>query len=167
MFNAQMFNTQMFNLRIAAEQRTVSPLDQIARECIELSAGMIFGKQLQLVLDIESYLPGSFDLNWLKQAILKMLKLAIERSPDCSEIQLTACCVGDAVELEVADNGETLNNHSIAFSHSCSHNFGPIAKELFASVQSRGAEFWGTCCPQGGMAWTLRMPLRMAMAKAA
>ncbi len=157
----------MFNLRIASEQRPASPLDQIARECIDQSAGMIFGKRLQLIIDIESYLPSGFDLNWLKQAILKMLNLAIERSPNCSEIQLTACCVGDAVELEVADNGETLNNDSIAFSHRCSYNFGPIARDLIASVQSRGAEFWGTCCPQGGMAWTLRMPMRTAMAKAA
>jgi len=157
----------MFNLRIASEQRFVSALDQIARECVDQSATLIFGKQLQLVIDVESYLPSSFDLSWLKQAILKMLNLAIERSPNCTEIQLTACCVGDAVELEVADSGDTLNNDSIAFSHSCSYNFGPIARDLIASVQSRGAEFWGTCCPQGGMAWTLRMPLRMAMVKAA
>jgi hypothetical protein len=157
----------MFNLRIAPEQQFESPLDQIARECVEQSAGMIFGKQLRLIFDFESYLPLSIDLCWLKQAMLKMLRLAIERSPNCSEIQLTACCVGDAVELEVADNGDTLSNDSIAFSHSCSYNFGPIARELLASVQSRGAEFWGTCCPQGGMAWTLRMPLRMTMAKAA
>ena len=157
----------MFNLRIASEQRVASPLNQIACECVEQSAGMIFGKQLQLVIDVESYLPASFDLGWLKQAILKMLNLAIERSPNCSEIQLTACCVGDAVELEVADNGDTFNYDSTAFRHSCSYSFGPIARELFASVQSRGAEFWGTCCPQGGMAWTLRMPLRIAMSKAA
>jgi hypothetical protein len=156
----------MFNLRIA-EQLDVSPLDQIARECVDQSASKIFGKQLQLVVDVESYLPSSFDLSWLKQAMLKMLNLAIERSPDRSEIQLTACCVGDAVELEVADSGDTLNSDSIAFRHSCSYNFGPIVRELLASVQSRGAEFWGTCCPQGGMAWTLRMPLRTAMAEAA
>ncbi len=157
----------MFNLRIASEQQLLSPLDQIARECVDQTTGMVFGKQLQFVIDVESYLPSSFDLTWLKQAILKMLNLAVERSPDRSEIQLTACCVGDAVELEVADSGETLDHDSIAFRHSCSYNYGPIAKDLFASVQSRGAEFWGTCCPQGGMAWTLRMPLRMAMAKAA
>ncbi|MDX1925246.1 MAG: hypothetical protein SFV81_01935 [Pirellulaceae bacterium] len=157
----------MFNLRIASEEQYVSPLDQIARECVHQSAGMIFGKQLELVVDVESYLPVCFDLNWLKQAIMKMLNLAIERSPNCSEIQLTACCVGDAVELEVADNGDTLDNEATAFRHQCSYNFGPIARDLLASVQSRGAEFWGTCCPQGGMAWTLRMPLRKAMAKAA
>jgi hypothetical protein len=157
----------MFNLKTASEQRDLSPLDRIARECVNQSASKIFGKQLQLIIDVESYLPSSIDLSWLKQAMLKMLSLAIERSPDRSEIQLTACCVGDAVELEVADNGDTLNNDSIAFRHSCSYSFGPIARDLFASVQSRGAEFWGTCCPQGGMAWTLRMPLRMAMAKAA
>ena len=157
----------MFNLRIASEDQYVSPLDQIARECVNQSAGMIFGKQLELVVDVESYLPISFDLNWLKQAIMKMLNLAIERSPNCSEIQLTACCVGDAVELEVADNGDTIDNEATAFRHLCSYKFGPIARDLLASVQSRGAEFWGTCCPQGGMAWTLRMPLRKAMAKAA
>ena len=157
----------MFHLKIASEQRAVSQLDQLARECLIQSADEIFGKQLQLVIDVESHLPNSFDLSWLKQAMLKMLNLAIERSPDHSEIQLTACCVGDAVELEVADNGDTLNHDSNAFRHSCSYSFGPIARDLLASVQSRGAEFWGTCCPQGGMAWTLRMPLRMAMAKAA
>jgi hypothetical protein len=157
----------MFNLKIASEKEEVSALGQIASECVKQSAGEITGKQLQLDIDVESHLPSSIDLGWLKQAMLKMLNLAIERSPDRSEIQLTACCVGDAVELEVADNGDTLNNDSTAFGHRCSYNFGPIARDLIASVQSRGAEFWGTSCPQGGMAWTLRMPLRMAMAKAA
>lgn len=157
----------MFTLRIASENSPASSLCEIARECVEQSAGRIFGKQIQLTFDVESYLPSSFDLNWLKQAILKMLNLAIERSPNCSEIQLTGCLVGDAVELEVADNGDTLNSDSIAFRHSCSNNYGPVAREIFTSVQSRGAEFWGTCCPQGGMAWTLRMPLRMAKSQAA
>ena len=157
----------MFNLRIASDCPMESPLDQIARECVEQSAGKLSRKQLRLTIDVESYLPSSFDLSWLKQAVLKMLSLAIERSPNCSEIQLTACYVGDAVELEVADNGDTIENASIAFKHSCSYRFGPIARDLLASVQSRGAEFWGTCCPQGGMAWTLRMPIRMAVAKAA
>ena len=157
----------MLNLKIVSESRDTSQLDQIARECVNQSAKEIIGKQLKLDIDVQSYLPSSIDLSWLKQAMLKMLNLAIERSPDRSEIQLTACCVGDAIELEVADSGDTLNSDSIAFRHSCSYNFGPIARELLASVQSRGAEFWGTCCPQGGMAWTLRMPLRMAMTKAA
>ncbi len=157
----------MFNLRIAPESREPSPLDQIARECVDQSAGVIFRKQLQLEIDVASYLPGSIDLTWLKQSLLKMLNLAIERSPMCSEIQLTACYVGDAVELEVADNGETPVNEAAAFRHCCSYSFGPIARELLTSVQARGAEFWGSCCPQGGMAWTLRMPLRMAMVKAA
>ncbi len=157
----------MLNLKIASAQQDLSQLDLIARECLNQSAGEIVDKQLRLVIDVESYLPSSFDLSWLKQAMLKMLDLAIERSPVRSEIQLTACRVGDSVELEVADNGDTLNNDSIAFRPSCSYSFGPIARDLFASVQSRGAEFWGTRCPQGGMAWTLRMPLRMTMAKAA
>lgn len=157
----------MFELKIASEERDASPLAQIACECLKQSAGEICGKQLLLVIDVESCLPSSFDLSWLKQAMLKMLKLAIERSPDRSEIQLTACNVGDAVELEVADNGDTPNIDSTAFRHTCSYSFGPIARELVALVHSRGAEFWGTCCPQGGMAWTLRMPLRMAMVKAA
>ena len=156
----------MLNLKIVSESRDTSQLDQIARECVNQSAKEIIDKQLKLDIDVESYLPSSIDLSWLKLAMLKMLNLAIERSPDRSEIQLTACCVGDAVELEVADSGDTLNSDSTAFRHSCSYNFGPIARELLASVQSRGAEFWGTCCPQGGMAWTLRMPLRMAIAKA-
>lgn len=162
-----MHQPHIFNLQNALDKREPSPLTAIARECFDQSAGDKCGKQLQLVIDAESYLPSSFDVRWLKQSLMKMLRLAIERSPDCSEIQLTACSVGEAIELEVADNGDTLNDDSRAFRHNFTPNFGPIARELFASVQTRGAEFWGTCCPQGGMAWTIRMPMRMAASKAA
>ena len=62
----------MFNLKIASEQRDAPQLDEIARECLDQSASKIFGKQLQLVVDVESYLPSSFDLSWMKQAMLKM-----------------------------------------------------------------------------------------------
>jgi hypothetical protein len=157
----------MLSLKFPIANDDASDFTLIAQECVHQSASNIMHKQLQVVIDVDSQLPSSFELGWLKQAMQKMLKLAIDRSPYRSEIELTACRVGDAVEFEVADSGDTPLEDSLAFRHSSSFSFSPIARELLASVQARGAEFWGTSCPQGGMAWTLRMPFRAAMAKAA
>ncbi len=154
-------------LKIASTPTNPSDFDQFARECVENSASNLLGKQLQVTIDVDAQLPSSIDRNWFMQAMQKMLKLAIERSPYRSEIQMTACRVGDAVEFEVADNGDSSSEPSAAFRTSSATNFGPIARDLLAAVQARGAEFWGASCPQGGMAWTLRMPFRQAMAKAA
>jgi len=157
----------MINLKIAATPTNTSTFDRIARECVENSASNILGKQLQVVIDVDAQLPSSIDRRWFMQAMQKMLKLAIERSPYRSEIQMTACRVGDSVEFEVADNGDSPSEYSAAFRTSSASNFGPIARDLGAAVQARGAEFWGVSCPQGGMAWTLRMPFRLAVAKVA
>lgn len=157
----------MLNLKIASTPTDISAFDRIARECVENSASNILGKQLQVVIDVDTQLPSFIDRHWFMQAMQKMLKLAIERSPYRSEIQMTACRVGDAVELEVADNGDSPTEDTAAFRTQNPSNFGPIARDLLAAVQARGAEFWGASCPQGGMAWTLRMPFRLAVAKAA
>ncbi len=157
----------MINLKIAATPTNSCNFDRIARECVENSAGNILGKQLQVVIDVDTQLPSSIDRSWFMLAIQKMLKLAIERSPYRSEIQMTACRVGDSVEFEVADNGDSTTEYSAAFRTSSTTNFGPIARDLLSSVHARGAEFWGASCPQGGMAWTLRMPFRRAVAKVA
>ncbi len=157
----------MGHLKIKSTQLDTTDFDQIARECVHESARNLLDKQLEVVIESSSNLPNNIDRYWFVQAIRNMLKLAIERSPYHSEIQLTACQVGDAVEIEVADNGELPTESAAAFRHTRSLNFGPIAREIMATVQARGAEFWGTSCPQGGMAWTLRLPLRRALAKAA
>ena len=154
-------------LRIAATSIDDEDFDQIARECMRDSADNISDKQLQFVIDSDSTLPSCIDRHWFVQAMRNMLKLAIERSPCRSEIQLTACQVGDAVEIEVADNGELPIENAAAFRHACSFSLGPIGRDLMATVQAKGAEFWGTSCPQGGMAWTLRLPFGRALAKAA
>ena len=157
----------MGHLKITSTQLDSNDFDQIARECVQESARNLSDKQLEVVIDSNSSLPSNVDRYWFVQAIRNMLNLAIERSPYRSEIQLTACRVGDALEVEVADNGELPTESAAAFRHTRSTSFGPIARELMATVQARGAEFWGTSCPQGGMAWTLRLPLRRALAKAA
>lgn len=157
----------MNHLRIADIATDTTNFDEIAKECVQHSADNIHDKQLQIVIDSSSNLPSYVDRNWFVQSVQKMLRLAIERSPCRSEIQLTACQVGDAVEIEVADNGDLPTENAAAFRHACSFSFGPIARDLMATVQARGAEFWGASCPQGGMAWTLRLPFARALAKAA
>jgi hypothetical protein len=144
--------------------RPGSPLlDELAHECLEPSAQSVSNKRLNIEFDIDVQ-NVSFDIAWLKTVLQRILSLAIDRSPVCGDIQITACCVGQVVEIEISDLGETPNEIATTSAFRCGNELaagGPYIRELFASLRSRGAEFWGVACPQGGTAWTLRLPRRM------
>ncbi len=124
-------------LKIASPVETTSIFEQMTQECVQEVGGSDSKQAVECHDRCRCTVAGGFDLSWVQQSLTKMLRLAIDRSPARSEIQLTACHVGNAVEVEVADSGETPTETWIAFQHHFSAGFGPMARELWAHVQSR------------------------------
>lgn len=146
-----------------------SSLEQLAQECLEPAADSVLRKHLNVLFDFDTNII-LLDSVWLKSVLQKMLFLAVERSPMWGEIEVTACRVGQVVEIEVADVGEVTEEltQTAAFQSSSDQTFlGATLSEMVSGLRARGAEFWGTACPQGGMAWTLRCPQAQRLIRAA
>jgi K+-sensing histidine kinase KdpD len=144
-------------------------LDLLTQECLKPAAESVFRKHLTVLFDFDTNVVP-LDSIWLKSVFQKMLVLAVERSPMWGEIEVTACRVGAAVEIEVADVGEVTAELTQVAAFQCFSNqtfLGATLSELVGSIRARGAEFWGTACPQGGMAWTLRCPYAQRLARTA
>ncbi len=154
-------------MRIYQPESTL--LEKLAHECLQPSAESVSQKHLNILFDFDKQIVN-FDSAWLVSALQRMLTLAVERSPECGEIQVTACCVENALEIEVADVGDTPNEIAdvSAFRHGDKQTAGSAnIRDWISSIRSRGADFWGVACPQGGMAWTLRLPRRLQAKRAA
>ncbi len=144
-------------------------LDQLAHDCLQPSAEFVSRKHLSVFFDFDIQII-QIDNGWLMAALQRILRLAVDRSPDCGEIEVTACCVENAVEIEVSDTGETPQELGAvpAFQRLRTPDLGSAyLRDLIYSLRSRGADFWGVACPQGGVAWTLRLPQRIQAQRAA
>lgn len=76
------------------------------------------------------------------------------RRPGAGEVVVTAVACADRIEIEVADSGDAVEA-------------GIVAADLRARVDRAGAELTAIRCPEGGTAFTLRLPCRRAGSRAA
>jgi signal transduction histidine kinase len=112
------------------------------------------------------------DREMLKRALLNLALNAIDAMPDGGRLFISACEGPRGFELEVADTGEGLSDEARGrafepFFSTKSHGTG-----LGLAIVGRIAEVHGgVClaqnCPDGGAAFTLRLPLRNRVMEAA
>jgi hypothetical protein len=107
--------------------------------------------------DTHSLLQGMFDLT-------------VSRLAEGDELSIIGCRGSNSVELEIADSGAPLN---------CELRYDRLTFPPRSVVNDRrlivlqtlalsfGGRIWATPCPQGGMAWTLRLPARVTAKRAA
>jgi signal transduction histidine kinase len=124
------------------------------------------------VVDLEGA-PWLFaDREMLRRALLNLALNALDAMPDGGRLFVTASQGTSGFELEVADTGEGLSDEARGrafepFFSTKSHGTG-----LGLAIVDRIAEAHGGCClaqncPDGGAAFTLRMPTRNRVMEAA
>jgi signal transduction histidine kinase len=112
------------------------------------------------------------DREMLRRALLNLALNALDAMPDGGRLFITACEGPRGFELEIADTGEGLSDEARSrafepFFSTKSHGTG-----LGLAIVGRIAEVHGgVClaqnCPDGGAAFTLRLPLRNRVMEAA
>jgi signal transduction histidine kinase len=127
---------------------------------------------IQMVIDIPANLSIAADRELLGRAVRNLVHNAVEAMPHGGTLVATSAVASEAVELEIADTGPAMTEEERR-----------QAFELLPTAQ-RGGTGWGLAvvqriselhggnvsvanCPDGGVAFTLRIPRSAALEAAA
>ncbi len=149
---------------------TANDLRSVIRQCIKQWQPKIAAKHGSLTVDLNAALPVLCQAEDTETLINSLFELTINRLPDGGELSVVGCRTAGVVELEIADSGSIL---------ACDVRYDRLTFPTRTVVNDRqltilqtlalsfGGRIWAAPCPQGGMAWTLRLPARVSNKRAA
>ena len=149
---------------------TANDLRPTIRQCIKHWQPTLAQRGCKLTVDLSGSMPVLCQAEDTHALIQGMFDLTVSRLADGGELSVVGCRGGNSVEFEIADTGYQLNC-DVRYDRKF---FPPRAvlndrrlTLLQTLAQSFQGRIWATPCPQGGMAWTLRLPSRVATRRAA
>ena len=112
------------------------------------------------------------DRDMLRRAVLNLALNALDAMPDGGRIEVTSASTPWCVELEIADSGPGLSEEVKSRAFEPFFTTKPGGTGLGLAIVFRIAEGHGGCvtamnCPDGGAAFTLRLPYSVALEAAA
>jgi signal transduction histidine kinase len=121
------------------------------------------------VVDVPKKLPVTVDREMFRRAMLNLLLNALDAMPDGGTLTITAVSTAQGLELEVADSGAGLSEDARerAFEPFFTTKRGGTGLGLaivYRIVEVHGGEVAVENCPEGGAAFTLRLPQPQAAA---
>ena len=129
---------------------------------IELRQAELCDKSVSIGMDFDPQASRAPCPVALREAIERIMGLAVARSPVGGDIHISLCQTGQAFEIEIADCGDDPRVASgTAFTPQ------DCGKSLGLSTGRQGVEVFATACPQGGMAWTIVAQQRLSHVRAA
>lgn len=152
--------------------RAYFPLRQLIDECCRPLQARMKEASIHAVIDVPGDLMVCGDRVSLGRAVRNLILGAIDAMPGGGTIVATSAATQDAVELEIADTGESLSEESLhhAFEPSGEVHRGTSGWVLAAVqriAESHGGDATVANCPEGGVAFTLRIPRPVALEAAA
>lgn len=130
---------------------------------------------VKTTIDIPSNLTITANRKLICRAVENLMRHAIAAMPDGGTLTVTAIVGRDVVELEIADTGASFSDAARlhVFDPSATPvEYAPNADSRELTAVHRIAELHGgdvtvANCPEGGVAFTLRLPQRRALEAAA
>lgn len=122
-------------------------------------------------LDISDQLWVTADRDMLRRAVLNITLNSLDAMLDGGELTVTGCRSRGCVELELADNGPGLTDEARRrafepFFSTKSNGTGLGLAIVYRMADAHGGEVTATNCPEGGAAFTIRLPNRALEAAA-
>jgi signal transduction histidine kinase len=119
---------------------------------------------IEVVVDVPAEMVVSADAEMLRRALLNLVLNAVDAMPRGGELVVTGCQGPAGVELEVADSGCGLEDDSLrrAFEPFFTTKQGGTGLGLaivYRVAEVHRGDVTATNCPEGGAAFTLRIPL--------
>lgn len=148
---------------------TANDLRSVIRQCIQQWQPLIAQKECRLSVDLSNSMPVLCQAEDTHSLLDGMFDLAVSRLATGDELSVIGCRALGSVDLEIADSGAYSSNEyrydRLAFPPRslCNRRLTVLQN----CAVSFGGRVWATTCPQGGVAWTLRLPSRVTTKRAA
>jgi signal transduction histidine kinase len=141
----------------------VFPLDQLVREVCHDLEPQLAAQGIRTDVDIPWGLSITADRDMLRRATLNLILNALDAMPQGGELAVTGMSHRGSVELEIADSGPGITEDAerrlfepfFTTKHSGT-GLGLAIVERIASAH--GGDVQASNCPQGGAAFTIRLP---------
>jgi signal transduction histidine kinase len=148
------------------------PLRQLVDEVAQSLASRCKDHSINLILDVPANLVATANRALIRRAVEHLMLGAIAAMPNGGSLWATSAAGPDAVELEIADTGPTLSDDARqhAFDSPGNTERGASGWELAMVhhiAKIHGGAVTAANCPDGGVAFTLRIPRRAALEAAA
>ncbi len=120
-------------------------------------------------IDVPKDLPITADQEMLRRAVLNLILNALDAMPDGGTLTVTSVSTDRGLELEIADSGEGLSDdaRTRAFEPFFTTKHGGTGLGLaivYRIAEIHGGDVTALNCPEGGAAFTLRIPQAQAAA---
>jgi len=145
--------------------------EALVNDVLTSIAPQLAAQQISATVDVERHLSTLGDYGMLRRAVLNLVLNAVDAMPHGGELCVTCWASSGSVELEIADSGPGLLGDVRERAFEPFFTTKSQGAGLGLAIVSRTAEVHGgqalaTNCPEGGAAFTLRLP-RRALERAA
>jgi signal transduction histidine kinase len=148
------------------------PLRELIEEVCRPLGSQISDQAIELVIDVPIHQMVSADRDLLGRAVRNLMLNAIDAMPTGGSLVATSATGPHRVELEIADTGAALSDEQRQQAFELNPTSQRVAAGWGLAVVQRIAELHGGSvtaanCPEGGAAFTLRIPHPTALEAAA
>lgn len=147
-------------------------VDELTEEILASVAPQLTAQGVEVEVDIPPHTTLDADRELFRRAILNLVLNALDAMPQGGELVITSYDGRAAFELEVADSGPGIRDGEKQRMFEPFYSTKPTGTGLGLAIVSHVAEAHGgtvtaTNCPEGGAAFTIRIPHQRAMGAAA
>jgi signal transduction histidine kinase len=147
-------------------------VEQLVAEVLAGLEPQLAAQEIQAVVDVGGAAWLTADREMLRRALLNLALNAIDAMPGGGRLYITACKGSRGIELEVADTGQGLGDEARRrafepFFSTKSHGTGLGLAIVERIAEAHGGDCLAQNCPDGGAAFTLRIPLQQHRMEAA
>jgi signal transduction histidine kinase len=147
-------------------------LSQLIQDVTASLAPQFAAQSIRLVLAVPENESATADRDMLRRAVLNMVLNALDAMPDGGTLAITSIGTPQGIELEIADSGPGLPADALPrifepFFTTKQTGTGLGLAIVARIAEAHGGEVLAANCPEGGAAFTLRIPRRRPQAAGA
>ncbi|HEY2759481.1 MAG TPA: HAMP domain-containing sensor histidine kinase [Pirellulales bacterium] len=152
-------------------RRTIE-LRQLLEETLESLAPQLTARHIRIDLDVPAVHQLFADREMLRRCIVNLSLNAIDAMPAGGELVITSYSGPHGFELEIADSGtgltDQIRRRMFEPFFTTKHNAAGLGLAIVSRIaEAHGGDLTARNCPEGGAAFTLRIPASQHIMKAA